>query len=98
MQTKKSVVIIGPAYPLRGGLSSYNERLAREFNSMNFDTEIFTFSLQYPSFLFPGTTQYSTDPAPTDLSIKVLINSVNPLNWIKVGSLFDIGCHSWDLA
>ncbi len=85
MQTKKSVVIIGPAYPLRGGLSSYNERLAREFNSMNFETEVYTFSLQYPSFLFPGTTQYSTDPAPTDLSIKVLINSVNPLNWIKVG-------------
>ncbi len=80
------VVIIGPAYPLRGGLASFDERLAREFQTQNFDTTIYTFSLQYPSFLFPGTSQYSTDPAPKDLKIKVCINSINPLNWIKIGS------------
>jgi glycosyltransferase involved in cell wall biosynthesis len=81
-----SVIIIGPAYPLRGGLSSYNERLAREFNAMNFKASIYTFSLQYPSFLFPGTTQYSTDAAPADLDIKVKINSINPFNWLKIGN------------
>ena len=81
-----SVVIIGPAHPLRGGLASFDERLAREFQSQNFDTTIYTFSLQYPSFLFPGTSQFSTEPAPTDLNIKVCINSINPLNWIKVGN------------
>jgi glycosyltransferase involved in cell wall biosynthesis len=80
-----SVVIIGPAYPLRGGLASFDERLAREFQSQNFNTTIYTFSLQYPSFLFPGTSQYSSEPAPKDLNIKVCINSVNPFNWIKVG-------------
>ncbi len=81
-----SVVIIGPAYPLRGGLASFDERLAREFQTQNFHTTIYTFSLQYPSFLFPGTSQYSTEPAPKDLNIKVCINSINPLNWIKVGN------------
>ena len=81
-----SVVIIGPAHPLRGGLASFDERLAREFQFQHFDTTIYTFSLQYPSFLFPGTSQYSTEPAPTDLNIKVCINSINPLNWIKVGN------------
>ncbi len=80
-----SVVIIGPAYPLRGGLASFDERLAREFQSQQFDTTIYTFSLQYPSFLFPGTSQYSNEPAPGNLNIKVCINSINPLNWIKVG-------------
>lgn len=79
------VVIIGPAYPLRGGLASFDERLARQFRQQGFDTTIYTFSLQYPGFLFPGTTQYSTDPAPADLKIRVSINSVNPLNWLKVG-------------
>ncbi|MBL7766580.1 MAG: glycosyltransferase family 4 protein [Chitinophagaceae bacterium] len=82
---KPSVLIIGPAYPLRGGLSSFNERLARQLMQEGHPTEILTFSLQYPSFLFPGTTQYSTDPAPKDLNIKVRINSINPFNWIKVG-------------
>ncbi|WP_207493488.1 glycosyltransferase [Aridibaculum aurantiacum] len=80
------VVIIGPAHPLRGGLASYNERLARQFLAEGHDASIYTFSLQYPGFLFPGTTQYSSEPAPTDINIKVRINSVNPLNWIKVGN------------
>lgn len=82
-----SIVIIGPAYPLRGGgLASFNERLAREFQYQHDNVTIYTFSLQYPSFLFPGTSQYSNEPAPTDLNIKVCINSINPFNWIKIGN------------
>jgi glycosyltransferase involved in cell wall biosynthesis len=80
------VIIIGPAHPLRGGLASFDERLARQFTQQGFDTTIYTFSLQYPSFMFPGTTQYSSEPAPTDIKIKICINSINPLNWIKVGN------------
>lgn len=80
-----NIIFIGPAHPLRGGLASYNERLARAFREAGHDASIFTFSLQYPGFLFPGTTQYSTEPAPADLNIHVCINSVNPLNWIMVG-------------
>jgi glycosyltransferase involved in cell wall biosynthesis len=83
---KKSIVIIGPAHPLRGGLASYNERLARQFQNEGHDVTIYTFSLQYPGFLFPGTTQYSSEPAPADLNIKVKINSINPLNWLSVGN------------
>jgi len=80
------VVIIGPAHPLRGGLASFDERLARQFMQEGDEVIIYTFSLQYPQFLFPGTTQFSTEPAPKDINIKVCINSVNPLNWIKVGN------------
>lgn len=82
---KRKVVIIGPAHPLRGGLASYNERLAKEFQQKDWDTKIFTFSLQYPGFLFPGTTQYSSEPPPAGLSIHVRINSINPFNWLSVG-------------
>ncbi len=80
-----TVVIIGPAHPLRGGLATFNERLARQFIQQGFHTKIYTFSLQYPGFFFPGTTQYSDAPAPADLEIKVCINSVLPTNWLKVG-------------
>lgn len=80
------MVIIGSAYPLRGGgLATYNERLARAFAANGDKVTIYTFTLQYPGFLFPGKTQYSEGPAPTDLDIVVAINSVNPFNWIKVG-------------
>lgn len=85
MSTLKRIIIIGPAHPLRGGLASYNERLAREFIQQGHSVSIYTFSLQYPGFLFPGTTQFSTEPAPADLDIHIRINSVNPLNWISVG-------------
>ena len=82
----KYIIIIGPAHPLRGGLASYDERLAREFMQQGNKVSIYTFSLQYPGFLFPGTTQYSSEPAPKDLNIKVCINSVNPFNWLSVGN------------
>ena len=86
MIDQKKIVIIGPAHPLRGGLASYNERLAREFQNEGHEVIIYTFSLQYPGFIFPGTTQYSSEPAPKDLTIKIKINSINPFNWISVGN------------
>lgn len=79
------ILIVGPAYPLRGGLATYNERLAREFKALGHQCDILSFSLQYPAFLFPGKTQYATAAAPADLNILTEINSVNPLNWVSVG-------------
>jgi D-inositol-3-phosphate glycosyltransferase len=79
------IIIVGTAFPYRGGLAAYNERLAREYVKQGNDVEIITFSLQYPSFLFPGKTQLSTESTPTDLKISRRINAVNPLSWIKTG-------------
>ena len=79
------VVIIGPAYPLRGGLATYNERLARAFQEEGDEVRIVTFSLQYPDFLFPGQTQFSAELGPVNLEIEVSLNSVNPFSWLKVG-------------
>jgi len=82
----QKITIIGPAHPLRGGLATFDQRLAREFNDSGDDCAIYSFSMQYPSFLFPGKTQYSDEPAPADLKIFSVINSINPLNWIKIGN------------
>jgi len=84
--TARSVVIIGAGHPLRGGLASFNQRLANEFIRDGYDCKIYSFSLQYPEFMFPGTTQYSSEPAPEGLTILSRINSVNPLNWLSVGN------------
>ena len=78
------VIILGSAHPLRGGLATYNERLAREFIRQGHSVQVYTFSLQYPEFLFPGTSQYSDAPAPDDLYIHVKVNSINPFNWYKI--------------
>ena len=79
------IIILGTAYPYRGGIATFNERLARQLVSEGHEVKIYTFTLQYPSFLFPGKTQYSDEAAPTDLQIVRRINSCNPFNWIRVG-------------
>ena len=82
----QKIVIIGPAHPLRGGLATFNQRLAQEFISQGDECSIVSFSLQYPSLLFPGTSQFTDELAPDGISIHSLINSINPLNWIAVGN------------
>jgi glycosyltransferase involved in cell wall biosynthesis len=80
-----NIAIIGPAHPLRGGLATYDQRLAQELQNQGHQASIYSFSLQYPSFLFPGKTQFTDEPAPDDLTIHSIINSVNPMNWILTG-------------
>lgn len=82
----KKIIIVGPSYPFRGGIAANNERLAREFQNSGSEVIIFTFSLQYPSFLFPGKTQYSEAPEPEGLDIRAEVNSINPFSWIKTGN------------
>lgn len=83
---KKKIFILGPAYPLRGGLATFDELLCRSLNKAGHDARIISYSLQYPNFLFPGKTQYSTGKAPEGIRIETLINSVNPFNWLSVGN------------
>lgn len=85
MMEKKRIIIVGPAWPYRGGIADFNERLAHEFQREGHEVSIYTFTLQYPSFLFPGKTQYSSSPAPEKLHIERRVNSINPFNWIRVG-------------
>ncbi len=81
----KKVVIISPVHPLRGGIASSSERLAQALQEHGYAVIIYSFSLQYPNFLFPGKTQFSDDSPPLELIIRSRINSVNPINWRSVG-------------
>ena len=79
------IILLGPAHPYRGGLASIMETMAREWQSRGHEVRIYTFRVQYPSLLFPGKTQYVTTPAPEDLHIERVMNTVNPLNWVSLG-------------
>ncbi len=85
--TIKKIIIVGSAHPLRGGgISTFNERLSRALNEAGYQSVIYNFSLQYPSIFFPGSNQYTDEPAPEGLDIRIKVNSVNPINWLKVGN------------
>ena len=79
------ILLLGPAHPYRGGLASIMETMAREYQSRGHEVRIYTFTVQYPSLLFPGKTQYVTTPPPEDLHIERVMNTVNPLNWVSLG-------------
>src|SRR5512133_3311305 len=79
------IVICGPAHPYRGGIAAYNERMATQFLREGDAAAIYTFSLQYPWFLFPGKSQYDDSHSPDGVTITRAINSVNPLNWFGTG-------------
>ncbi|MBR1765726.1 MAG: glycosyltransferase [Bacteroidales bacterium] len=79
------VIILGTAWPYRGGLAAFNERLARQYQREGHEVEVVTFTLQYPKLLFPGKTQYSDEPAPEGLKITRKLNAINPFSWIATG-------------
>lgn len=81
----KKILILGPAYPYRGGIASSSERLAKQFISEGHQVSMYTFTLQYPNFLFPGKTQYTEGTVPQNLTIQRKVSSVNPFNWLKIG-------------
>lgn len=85
MNGKKKIVILGPAHPFRGGIAAFTDRMAKACVDAGYEVEVFTFTLQYPSFLFPGKTQFSDAKAPTDFKITRAFSSINPFSWIRLG-------------
>ncbi len=79
------ITLLGPAHPYRGGLAAIMHTLARIFARRGNEVAIKTFTVQYPSVLFPGKAQTLDTPAPDDLKIVRCVNTINPLNWVRVG-------------
>ena len=81
------ILILGPAHPYRGGIASILETMARIFSRRGDAVEIRTFTRQYPALLFPGKSQTVDTPPPGDLCIRRRVDTVNPLNWLRVGRI-----------
>jgi glycosyltransferase involved in cell wall biosynthesis len=78
------ITIISPAYPLRGGIANFTGLLYRQLIKEN-EVNVVTFSRQYPSFLFPGKTQFEPNESDNKIPAEIILDSINPLNWKKVG-------------
>ena len=79
-----NIVVIGPLYPYRGGISDTNKELCESLISSGHKVEVINFKLLYPKFLFPGKTQFHQSDENTNLKSHRIINTVNPVNWIRV--------------
>jgi glycosyltransferase involved in cell wall biosynthesis len=77
------VTIVGPAYPLRGGIAHHVYYLKRELNSRGHSVQVISFRQLYPSLLFPGTTQLDVSASGLDPGATPLLTPINPITWIK---------------
>lgn len=78
------IAILSCFYPFRGGIAQFNANLLTELSKTN-DVRGFNFIRQYPSFLFPGTTQY-VSPTDTDALVvesTPVLDTANPFNWTR---------------
>ncbi len=78
------ITILSTAYPLRGGIAHFTGLLFKAL-SMNYETNVITFSRQYPKILFPGKSQLENGDTVEVIPSTAEVDSVNPVNWIKVG-------------
>jgi glycosyltransferase involved in cell wall biosynthesis len=77
------IVLIGPTYPFRGGISHYTTLLYRHLKKKH-DTLFISFRRQYPKFLFPGNTDRDPSEAPIhEEGVLPLIDSMNPITWVN---------------
>jgi len=84
---KKNIILIGPAYPYRGGNALFVTHTYESLKN-NFDVKIYNYKLLYPSFLFPGTTQFDKSKEQVfKVPSERVVNSINPFNWFKVADL-----------
>lgn len=84
-QTPLKITFLGPAHPYRGGLAAIMHTMASLYQRQGHEVDLKTFTVQYPSFLFPGKSQYTEGEPPQGIKIERCLNTTNPLNWLRLG-------------
>lgn len=77
----KRIVLVGSMHPYRGGIAHFLETMDRGLRARGHETLPVTFSRQYPEFLFPGKTQYETDPGDDPIPARRWIDTLGPWSW-----------------
>jgi glycosyltransferase involved in cell wall biosynthesis len=84
---KKKIILIGPAYPYRGGNALFVTHTYESLKN-HFEIKLYNYKLLYPSFLFPGTTQFDKSKEQVfKVPSERVVNSINPFNWFKVAGM-----------
>ncbi len=77
------VTIIGPAYPLRGGIAHHVYYLKRELTERGHSVQVISFRKLYPGLLFPGKTELDTSASRLDANGVSLLSPLNPITWAR---------------
>ncbi len=71
--------------PYRGGIAQFNAAMSSALCEMGHDVCQLTWKRQYPSMVFPGTSQFEPGASLKDVNMPATLDSLNPLSWKTTG-------------
>ncbi len=80
--SRKKIILVGPVYPYKGGISHYTGLMYRELCKKH-DVEMLSYKMQYPKVLFHKEQRdYSNDSFKIE-NTNYMLHTANPFNIIK---------------
>ena len=82
MREKKKIVLIGPVYPYKGGISHYTGQMYRELIKNN-EVKMLSYKMQYPKFLFHKEQKDFENDSFKVEQTEYMLHTANPFNIIR---------------
>ncbi|HEY1013302.1 MAG TPA: glycosyltransferase [Herpetosiphonaceae bacterium] len=76
--------VVGPTYPYRGGIAHYTTLLVRHLREAGHETMFYSFTRQYPRWLFPGKSDKDPSATPVRVDCEYILDPMNPLTWWRL--------------
>src|SRR5215510_2817185 len=77
------ISIIGPAWPLRGGIAHHVYWLRQQLLARGHNVQVVSFRKLYPGIFFPGATEYDASRLRLDAAALPILAPLNPLTWVR---------------
>src|SRR6266446_5666670 len=77
------ITVIGPAYPLRGGIAHHVYCLKKELTRRGHSVQVISFRKLYPKIFFPGKTELDVSSSTLDAGAEPVLNPLNPITWAR---------------
>jgi glycosyltransferase involved in cell wall biosynthesis len=78
------IAVVGPTYPYRGGIAHYTTLLVRQLRLAGHQAPLYSFTRQYPSWLFPGKTDRDPSATPLRVDCEYILDPINPISWWRL--------------
>ncbi|MCX7791478.1 MAG: glycosyltransferase [Chloroflexaceae bacterium] len=76
--------VVGPTYPYRGGIAHYTTLLVHHLRQAEHRAPLYSFTRQYPRWLFPGKTDRDPSTTPLRVDCEYILDPINPLTWLRL--------------
>lgn len=81
------ISIVGPAYPLRGGIAHHVYWIRQQLTAHDHTVQVVSFRKLYPGMFFPGTTEFDSSRLKLDAGALPILTPLNPATWLRAFNL-----------